>query len=206
MQVLTFSKAKEGGKQLTAHFAVSEFACNDGSDAVLIDVDGVAKLEQVRTLLKKPLILTSAYRTSAYNRAVGGSSQSYHVKGRAFDTYVSGVSLSLLSKAYEAAGFTGLIIYPSQGFIHVDTRTSRYLAYNDGTKISSTLSVLSQGSNGQDAKDVQTMLNLVGGGTLSVDGAYGPMTAKAVSDYQSAKGLGVDGVCGPQTWRSLLTP
>ncbi|GCF10017.1 serine/threonine-protein kinase [Dictyobacter arantiisoli] len=38
---------------------------------------------------------------------------------------------------------------------------------------------------------------------LSVDGDFGSLTQSAVNDYQSAKGLQVDGVVGPMTWHSL---
>lgn len=43
---------------------------------------------------------------------------------------------------------------------------------------------------------------LVGG--LTVDGVYGAKTKKAVSAYQTANGLGVDGICGPKTWAKLI--
>ena len=38
---------------------------------------------------------------------------------------------------------------------------------------------------------------------LMTDGTFGPMTIAAVKDYQSAKGLGVDGIVGPKTWHAL---
>jgi peptidoglycan hydrolase-like protein with peptidoglycan-binding domain len=38
---------------------------------------------------------------------------------------------------------------------------------------------------------------------LMTDGIFGPMTTVAVKDYQSAKGLGVDGIVGPKTWHAL---
>lgn len=44
---------------------------------------------------------------------------------------------------------------------------------------------------------------LVGG--ITVDGIYGANTKKAVSAYQEAKGLHVDGICGPATWEALIT-
>lgn len=38
---------------------------------------------------------------------------------------------------------------------------------------------------------------------LMADGIFGPMTTAAVKDYQSAKGLEVDGIVGPKTWHAL---
>ena len=36
VEIHAYSKAASGGKQLSAHFKVREFACGDGSDAVLV--------------------------------------------------------------------------------------------------------------------------------------------------------------------------
>ena len=44
---------------------------------------------------------------------------------------------------------------------------------------------------------------LIGG--ITVDGIYGSGTKKAVSAYQEAKGLEADGICGPATWKALIT-
>lgn len=38
---------------------------------------------------------------------------------------------------------------------------------------------------------------------LSVDSAFGPMTAAKVQNYQGWSGLGADGIVGPQTWNKL---
>lgn len=38
---------------------------------------------------------------------------------------------------------------------------------------------------------------------LAQDGQFGPLTKNAVMDYQASRHLAVDGIVGPQTWRSL---
>jgi murein L,D-transpeptidase YcbB/YkuD len=38
---------------------------------------------------------------------------------------------------------------------------------------------------------------------LAKDGAFGPNTENAVKDFQTKKGLSVDGVVGPHTWHAL---
>ena len=38
-KVRAYSKAKDGGVQLTKNFKVREFACRDGSDAIFISMD-----------------------------------------------------------------------------------------------------------------------------------------------------------------------
>lgn len=61
-----------------------------------------------------------------------------------------------------------------------------------------------QGSSGDAVRAAQTQLNRYGAG-LAVDGQFGSMTNSAVRSYQSAHGLTVDGIVGPQTWQSLVS-
>ncbi|MGW1812938.1 peptidoglycan-binding protein [Streptomyces sp. NPDC002125] len=63
--------------------------------------------------------------------------------------------------------------------------------------------VVQSGSSGQAVKAAQTQLNVYGYG-LVVDGAFGARTKSAVVAFQKNHKLQVDGVVGPQTWRSLL--
>jgi peptidoglycan hydrolase-like protein with peptidoglycan-binding domain len=52
---------------------------------------------------------------------------------------------------------------------------------------------------------LQESLNTLGAEPqLDVDGEYGPATNKAVSDYQKAHGLTVDGWAGPATISSIV--
>lgn len=60
-----------------------------------------------------------------------------------------------------------------------------------------------EGSTGENVRSIQLMLN-AHGDSLSVDGDFGPDTKSAVESYQSAHGLDVDGVVGPQTWPALI--
>jgi peptidoglycan hydrolase-like protein with peptidoglycan-binding domain len=60
-----------------------------------------------------------------------------------------------------------------------------------------------QGSVGENVRSVQYLLDAQGA-TLAVDGIFGPLTAAAVSAFQSGNGLGVDGKVGNQTWPVLI--
>jgi len=40
-------------------------------------------------------------------------------------------------------------------------------------------------------------------GTCGADGKYGPGTERAIKDFQQAKGLVIDGICGIGTWEAL---
>jgi peptidoglycan hydrolase-like protein with peptidoglycan-binding domain len=57
---------------------------------------------------------------------------------------------------------------------------------------------LRRGDTGDDVLFLQTAL-------LLHDGIYGRTTEAAVRAYQQDNGLTVDGICGPQTWRSILS-
>lgn len=69
-----------------------------------------------------------------------------------------------------------------------------------------TLSILKQGSKGEQVKALQALLVGYGYsiGTSGVDGSFGPATLNAVKKYQKDHGLVVDGSVGPKTWASLL--
>ena len=67
--------------------------------------------------------------------------------------------------------------------------------------------VLRQGASGADVKFMQQRLAAhgFGCGSAGEDGKFGPCTLASVKAFQKAKGLTVDGVCGPKTWAALGT-
>lgn len=205
MSIKIYENGQNSTEKITANFTVGEFACNDGTDKVLIDIEGVEKLQQVRDLFGRSITLNSAYRTQAYNQQVGGATNSYHIKGQAFDTRCGDISVTLLAKAYQVAGFGGTITYKTSNFVHADTRTSTYYADIDGGNIGTNLSTISSGAKGQEVEDLQYMLNFREGESLVVDGAFGALTKAAVTKFQTENSLTVDGICGKATWTALLT-
>lgn len=128
MSVKKYSKKKDGGKRITKNFQVKEFACNDGTDEILIDDETVTFVQCARSLTDGIIHITSGYRTPAYNKRVGGASNSYHTKGRACDTYSDIVSAETLAKIYDLCGATGVLWYQKQRFTHVDNREYKYIA------------------------------------------------------------------------------
>jgi peptidoglycan hydrolase-like protein with peptidoglycan-binding domain len=60
-----------------------------------------------------------------------------------------------------------------------------------------------EGSNGEDVKTVQYLVTAHGHPT-EVDGVFGSATQAAVRAFQSSRGLGADGIVGPQTWPQLI--
>ncbi|MBI2168457.1 MAG: peptidoglycan-binding protein [Actinobacteria bacterium] len=65
---------------------------------------------------------------------------------------------------------------------------------------------LARGARGEGVRDVKQRLAELGfdPGTGEALDEYGPETEAAVRAFQSARGLRVDGVCGPQTWGALV--
>lgn len=132
MTVITYSLARDGGKALSKNFYVREFACADGSDKILIDSELVLLLQKIRDHFNRPLLITSAYRSPAYNKKVGGTSNSYHPRGMAADHYISGVEPAAIAAYAEKLGVLGIGLYLKDRFVHMDTRSGRYLWQNKG--------------------------------------------------------------------------
>lgn len=67
---------------------------------------------------------------------------------------------------------------------------------------------LRRGDKNTAVREMQERINLflrtTGKTLLNADGSFGPLTETAVRTYQAAKGLAVDGICGPKTWAALL--
>lgn len=61
-----------------------------------------------------------------------------------------------------------------------------------------------RGSTGDAVKLLQSALNLRANAGLSVDGKAGALTEKAIRNWQRSHGLEDDGICGQNTWNSLL--
>ncbi|WP_329483823.1 penicillin-insensitive murein endopeptidase [Kribbella sp. NBC_01484] len=62
----------------------------------------------------------------------------------------------------------------------------------------------SSGNRGADVQAIQYLLQY-NGQSVDADGVFGATTVTAAKAFQTAKGLGVDGIVGPQTW-TALTP
>lgn len=125
--VKVYSKAKDGSKALSTNFCVREFACKDGSDVILIAPELVTVLQKVRTYFKRPVTITSAYRTPAHNKKEGGETFSQHLYGTAADVVVTGVAPTKVAAYVETLmpNKGGIGIYTKKGFTHIDVRVKR---------------------------------------------------------------------------------
>lgn len=113
---------------LTAHFSSREFRCRDGSEHP-IDCGLLTMLEAIRCHFDAPVTITSGYRSSAYNAAVGGATNSRHLYGDAADFQVPQKEISEVHRwCNEMFPVSGLGIYTrgaGWGWIHIDNRGSR---------------------------------------------------------------------------------
>lgn len=127
MAVVTYQK--DNRTKLTANFAIYEFACQGSGccTTVKIDTELVAILQKIRDHFGKPVYINSAYRCAKHNRAVGGSTNSYHTKGMAADIRVDGTTPSEVAKFAESIGVLGIGLYSN--FVHVDTRKTKFFWY-----------------------------------------------------------------------------
>lgn len=130
------------------HLTWDELACHDAlrtpypvhwraSRAVLL----AREFEAVREALARragrdiPLVVNSAYRTAAYNAAIGGSPRSQHVQGRALDLrpvdprYLDDLYDVIRRRAEAVLAIRGVGRYAT--FVHLDTRPTAALALWD---------------------------------------------------------------------------
>jgi N-acetylmuramoyl-L-alanine amidase len=62
-----------------------------------------------------------------------------------------------------------------------------------------------QGDRGEPVRDVQDRLTMLNHSVLPDDpGVFGDGTASAVAAFQTERGLPVDGIVGPETWRAIV--
>ena len=211
-----YSKSKQGNLKLSKDFTVREFACHDGSDTVLIDAKLIKYLQRIRNWAGYPLIISSGYRTPAYNRKIGGAANSRHTKGEAADIYVKDrkKSISEIARFAQAIGVLGIEKNEDSNYVHVDVRKKRYFWIHKGGKditvdgfgghcaYTEPRESLRRGSSGNGVRWLQWWLSLWGF-NINVDGSYGERTESAVKDLQTRCGLVVDGIAGIKTRAAL---
>lgn len=124
-KTIQYSLRKDGQKQFSPNFKVSDFACKDGSDVVLINPYLIEVLEKIRAHFGKDIRINSGYRTPSYNAGLAKKSKkvaknSYHMRGCAADITISGVKPKEIYGFVDSFHQGGLGLYPT--FVHVDVR------------------------------------------------------------------------------------
>lgn len=127
--------------KLTPHFTLGELTRSSTAERLRLDNTPTPEalralqttaemLERIRTTLGRPIIVTSAYRSPAVNRAVGGATSSDHMAGQAADIVVPDFGTphlvaSALAPLVSVLGIGQLILEGVKGkqWVHVSTRT-----------------------------------------------------------------------------------
>lgn len=106
------------------NFSPAEIACR-GTGKLLVNAPALDKLQALRDLLGKPLIVRSAYRSPEHNSAVGGARRSKHLEGAAFDISMANHDPVAFEAAAREVGFKGFGYYPRSRFMHIDLGPAR---------------------------------------------------------------------------------
>jgi hypothetical protein len=106
------------------NFSPAEIACR-GTGQLKLHPEALDRLQALRDRLGKPLILRSAYRSPAHNKAVKGAPRSKHMDGTAFDVAMANHDPVAFEAAAREVGFLGFGFYPRSGFMHVDLGPAR---------------------------------------------------------------------------------
>jgi len=122
-------------RQLSPHFNEREFRCRDGDRGLRnqaycnggvgtgIDPRLIQGLEELRTRIGKPIVVSSGYRCLPYNKHLGGAAKSQHLFGTAADVWVQGMTTEQIMAVVEDLDIgTGRGLYPGQGIVHIDVR------------------------------------------------------------------------------------
>lgn len=154
-------------EQLSKHFNISEFCCKCGKvHATKIEPKLITKLEELYSKLNcSKIIVTSGYRCSAHDKAVGGSGSGQHTKGTAADIVcynINGdiISSKIVSCIAQDLGFMGIgNINSNYQAIHLDVRTSNKW-YGDEVINNNTVTSDFYNYYGISKSDIQKYINV----------------------------------------------
>jgi uncharacterized protein YcbK (DUF882 family) len=125
--------------QLTKNFHLREWNCKEGGgtgvpwDLVDNVIRCATSLQALRDEIGEPVRLISGWRGELYNKRVGGSKKSQHLKGLAADIRVSGMKPEEVAAIIEDLiehekmdeGGVGIYSGAHHGFVHYDCRGTR---------------------------------------------------------------------------------
>jgi uncharacterized protein YcbK (DUF882 family) len=119
--------------KITLNFSKAEFESKDGAlmpPIVLQNINILAvQLQALRNEIKKPIKVTSAYRSPSHNKAIGGVKNSQHILGKACDIIVQGMTPIEVTAVIESLILSGKMLEGGIGtysnFTHYDFRAKK---------------------------------------------------------------------------------
>ena len=100
------------------YFSRDEFKCGCGCGQNNINELLIDKLENIRTVLRQKIIITSGYRCEKHNLEIGGVPDSSHLKGLAADIKIQSDKYLFEILPFTLVEFNRIGIYKT--WIHVD--------------------------------------------------------------------------------------
>jgi len=113
--------------KLSKDFQSGEFTCGCGCQKDKVSPTLIAKLQLLRDMINKPIIITSGYRCEAYNKHIGGADNSPHLTGEASDIQVKGMTPVTLAVIADRIKYIRIGIYPKH--LHIDVRPANPSKY-----------------------------------------------------------------------------
>ena len=109
---------------VTPHFKVAELECHCGCGQMGMEDDMLRVLEEIRTEMKRPLYLSSAYRCIDHNNSVSEVKNGPHTLGKAVDILISGADCLRLLDSARKHGVSGVGLSQrgehKRRFCHID--------------------------------------------------------------------------------------
>ena len=110
---------------LTQNFSRIEFACKCGCGFDTADHETVNILQEVADEFGEQVKITSGCRCYKHNKAVGGSTTSQHLYGRAADIQVKNVDAAAVYEFLDGKYPNKLGLGEYSSFTHIDTRIGK---------------------------------------------------------------------------------
>lgn len=113
--------ASDGEKSVSTNFKVKEFKSRT-CPVVFIDGELIRVLQGLRAVLGCPINVNSGYRTETHNKAVGGSTNSAHLLGKAADISCGTIPAKKVAQiAYRTYGKQIAIgLHEKENYVHID--------------------------------------------------------------------------------------
>jgi len=131
-KLILFDDWKNPNAKISKYFSVGEVTKNDpqripiaGSDIEKNILALARELDKIREDWDSAIIVTSWYRPPAVNKAVGGSSGSQHLYGRAVDIKPANNDLTRFQSWLDQNWFGALGYGARKGFVHLDIRNGK---------------------------------------------------------------------------------
>ena len=109
------------------NFTRDEFACKCGCGFDEIDPLLVSTLQRLRDEVQRPVVVNSGCRCRSHNAAVKGSKSSQHLRGKAADIKIDGMTsgqiIDVIRRLYlDGEIYVGYVYAINGNSVHVDVR------------------------------------------------------------------------------------